>query len=58
MKKVQRPRAIYGEGVCECAWVVGGLVVGISQKFHFNKRNYRGCFFSLGLFFRLKNNKK
>ena len=23
-EKVQRPRAIYGEGVCECAWVVGG----------------------------------
>jgi len=42
--------------VCECAWVVGGLVVGISKKFQFNKRNYRGCFFSFGLFF--KKNKK
>jgi len=40
-EKVQHPRAIYGEGVCECAWVVGGLVVGILQNFHFNKRNYR-----------------
>jgi len=31
-EKVQRPRAIYGEGVCECAWVVGGLVVGILKN--------------------------
>jgi hypothetical protein len=46
MKKVRRPFS-----VCECAWVVGGLVVGISQKFNLIRE-------IIAAVFEVKKNKK